>query len=79
MEGVDAFAVIEQDLADDQCVLERVALALPGLKPVIVVDTVDLHLEMEVRPDLAPDCTHDLQHEARPLLRRPAVSRPCDR
>ena len=38
-----------------------------------MIDRVDFHLEMKVRPDLAPDGAHDLEHEPRSVFDGTAV------
>src|SRR5262249_46644738 len=67
VKGVYAATVVLEDVAYFECVFEGIARTVPWIKPTVVVDAVDLHLQVEITADLLADRVHDLKDEARPL------------
>ena len=60
--------------ADDfQVFFLGVALGLPRVKPIVVVDGVDLHLQVEIITDLLADFADDFQHETRAVFPAAAI------
>src|SRR5882757_228143 len=58
--------------ADLDAVFESITAAFPG-NDVVVVDGADLHLQMEIAPDLGADSIDDIEQKPRSVLQAPAI------